>query len=210
MFQFLLEINYLSGMETIRDKSFTDIYSHILGEIERGSVDRKHGFHLFNFSTYDEDSGYPDSRIVVLRKLIKNSFTLRFHTDFRSRKVKHLEKNFKSFLLFYNQKSKLQIRIKCDSYLSSDEKSKKDTWDKSQEISRRCYYVPKAPSSDIEKPIFNDDLNVQDENLGYKVFSIVDAKVVQLDILELNYSGHVRVKMDVKDGNLVSSKWIMP
>ena len=60
-------------METIRDKKFTEIYSHILGEIERGSVDRKHGFHLFNFSTYDEESGYPDSRIVVLRKLIKNN-----------------------------------------------------------------------------------------------------------------------------------------
>ena len=56
---FLLEINYLNGMETIRDKKFTEIYSHILGEIERGSVDRKHGFHLFNFSTYDEESGYP-------------------------------------------------------------------------------------------------------------------------------------------------------
>ena len=54
-------------METIRDKKFTEIYSHILGEIERGSVDRKHGFHLLNFSTYDEESGYPDSRIVVLR-----------------------------------------------------------------------------------------------------------------------------------------------
>ena len=62
-------------METIRDKKFAEIYSHILGEIERGSVDRKHGFHLLNFSTYDEESGYPDSRIVVLRKLIKNNFT---------------------------------------------------------------------------------------------------------------------------------------
>ena len=36
-------------METIRDKKFTEIYSHILGEIERGSVDRKHGFHLSIF-----------------------------------------------------------------------------------------------------------------------------------------------------------------
>ena len=87
-------------METIRDKKFTEIYSHILGEIERGSVDRKHGFHLLNFSTYDEESGYPDSRIVVLRKLIKNNFTLRFHTDLRSKKIAHLQKNFKSFLLF--------------------------------------------------------------------------------------------------------------
>ncbi len=167
-------------METIRDKKFTEIYSHILGEIERGSVDRKHGFHLLNFSTYDEESGYPDSRIVVLRKLIKNNFTLRFHTDLRSKKIAHLQKNFKSFLLFYNQKSKLQIRIKCDSQLLSDEKSKKDTWDKSQEISRRCYYVPKAPSSVIDKPILNDDLDV------------------------------VRVKMEVQNGDLISSRWIMP
>ena len=156
-------------METIRDKKFTEIYSHILGEIERGSVDRKHGFHLLNFSTYDEESGYPDSRIVVLRKLIKNNFTLRFHTDLRSKKIAHLQKNFKS-----------------------------------------CYYVPKAPSSVIDKPILNDDLDVEDKNLGYKVFSIIEAKVVELDILELNYSGHVRVKMEVQNGDLISSRWIMP
>ena len=92
----------------------------------------------------------------------------------------------------------------------SDEKSKKDTWDKSQEISRRCYYVPKAPSSVIDKPILNDDLDVEDKNLGYKVFSIIEAKVVELDILELNYSGHVRVKMEVQNGDLISSRWIMP
>ena len=134
----------------------------------------------------------------------------RFHTDLRSKKIVHLQKNFKSFLLFYNQKSKLQIRIKCDSQLLSDEESKKDTWDKSQEISRRCYYVPKAPSSVIDKPILNDDLDVEDKNLGYKVFSIIEAKVVELDILELNYSGHVRVKMEVQNGDLISSRWIMP
>ena len=49
-----------------------------------------------------------------------------------------------------------------------------------------------------------------DRNLGYKVFSIIEAKVVELDILELNYSGHVRVKMEVQNGDLISSRWIMP
>ena len=77
----------------------------------------------------------------------------------------------------------------------SDEKLKKDIWDKSQEISRRCYYVPKAPSSVIDKPILNDDLDVKDENLGYNVFSIIEAKVLEMDILELNYEGHVRVNL---------------
>ena len=77
-------------------------------------------------------------------------------------------------------------------------------------IRDRCYYVPKAPSSVIDKPILNDDLDVEDKNLGYKVFSIIEAKVVELDILELNYSGHVRVKMEVQNGDLISSRWIMP
>ena len=61
-----------------------------------------------------------------------------------------------------------------------------------------------------DRPILNDDLDVEDKNLGYKVFSIIEAKVVELDILELNYSGHVRVKMEVQNGDLISSRWIMP
>ena len=34
----------------------------------------------------------------------------------------------------------------------------------------------------IDKPSLNDDLDVEDKNLGYKVFSIIEAKGVELDI----------------------------
>ena len=73
-------------METIRNKSFEEIYNHILGEIQRGSVDRKHPFHLCFLSTINNLTGFPDSRTVVLRKIDRDSFTLRVHTDSRSEK----------------------------------------------------------------------------------------------------------------------------
>ena len=65
-------------METIRNKSFEEIYNHILGEIQRGSVDRKHPFHLCFLSTINNLTGFPDSRTVVLRKLIEIVLLLEF------------------------------------------------------------------------------------------------------------------------------------
>ena len=93
-------------METIRDKSFEEIYNHILGEIQRGSVDRKHPFHLCFLSTINNSTGFPDSRTVVLRKVDRDGFVLRVHTDVRSEKIKHIKFCRNTHLLFYNQKTK--------------------------------------------------------------------------------------------------------
>jgi 3-hydroxyisobutyrate dehydrogenase len=195
-------------METIREKSFEDIYSHIIGEIERGAVDRKHSFHLCFFSTFIDE--FPESRTVVLRKLERSSFTLRFHTDSRSDKYRQVLSNKNTQILLYNQKAKLQVRLKCHSINLDNEKIKQDVWNKSQEISRRCYYVPSSPSSMIDKPILNSDIDFKNESLGYNVFSIIESNVLEMDVLELNYEGHVRAKFEINNGKLIKAFWLMP
>jgi pyridoxamine 5'-phosphate oxidase len=186
-------------METIRNKSFEEIYNHILGEIQRGSVDRKHPFHLCFLSTINNLTGFPDSRTVVLRKVDTDSFTLRVHTDSRSDKIH-----------FYNQKAKLQVRIKSIGKEVQDEELKKEVWSQAQEISQRCYYVPHSPSTEIDTPFLNSEIDSTDQNLGYKVFSILEFKPFELDILELNYEGHLRASLKVNDGNLEKAAWLMP
>jgi pyridoxine/pyridoxamine 5'-phosphate oxidase len=197
-------------METIRDKSFEEIYSHILGEIQRGSVDRKNPFHLCFLSTINNYTGFPESRTVVLRKVDRDSFVLRVHSDTRSEKIKHIKFCHNTHLLFYNQKAKLQVRLKSIGKEVQDEELKKEVWSQAQEISQRCYYVPHSPSTEIKNPFLNSEIDPTDQTLGYNVFSILEFKVFELDVLELNYEGHLRASLKVNNGKLEKSVWLMP
>lgn len=197
-------------METIRNKSFEEIYNHILGEIQCGTVNRKHPFHLCFLSTINNLTGFPDSRTVVLRKIDRDSFTLRVHTDSRSEKIHHIKSCQNTHLLFYNQKAKLQVRIRSIGKEVEDEQLKKEVWSQAQEISQRCYYVPHSPSTEINTPFLNSEIDSTDQNLGFKVFSILEFKPFELDILELNYEGHLRASLKVNDGNLEKAVWLMP
>ncbi len=197
-------------METIRDKSFEEIYNHILGEVQRGSVDRKHPFHLCFLSTINNSTGFPDSRTVVLRKVDRDGFVLRVHTDVRSEKIKHIKFCCNTHLLFYNQKAKLQVRLSSIGEEVQDEELKKEVWSQAQDISQRCYYVPHSPSTEIDTPFLNSEIDTTDQTLGYNVFSILEFKVFELDVLELNYEGHLRANLKVNDGKLEKSVWLMP
>ena len=50
-----------------------------------------------------------DGRIVVLRKSDQSSNILQFHSDIRSYKIKILEKNPNSSMLFYDKDEKIQV-----------------------------------------------------------------------------------------------------
>jgi hypothetical protein len=62
----------------------------------------------------------------------------------------------------------------------------------------------------IDKPILNSDIDFKNESLGYNVFSIIESNVLEMDVLELNYEGHVRAKFEINNGKLIKAFWLMP
>tara|TARA_B100001996_G_scaffold209300_1_gene160578 strand:- start:5228 stop:5815 length:588 start_codon:yes stop_codon:yes gene_type:complete len=185
------------------------IYNLIWRELSEGSLNRKHPFHLCFLSTISLDGISSESRIVILREISANNFSIRCNCDLRSNKAKEIKKNPNTSLLFYDVNNKIQVRLKTKSEIIENKKITGPIWEDSQEISRRCYYSP-PPSSTLSHPFTNDLLDLKSEELGLNVFGLILSKVLEVDYLNLNYNGHIRCKFIIDRGKVVKSNWVTP
>ena len=121
----------------------------ILGLIQRGVKDRKSGFHNFVLAT-SSFKNEPDARTVVLRGFDSEKMEISFHSDLRSQKINQLIKNKNVCLVFYDEKKKIQLRIKTKSFILRDNAEIRKYWDKVPLTSRKSYSTKLAPSSAID------------------------------------------------------------
>lgn len=95
--------NYYNNIDLILDE--------IWSLLQRGVVDRNEDFRLPVVIVSATDSA--EGRIVVLRGAFKEKNILRFHTDFRSSKIKSL-KEIKKFILYFiikKEKYRFELRV---------------------------------------------------------------------------------------------------
>jgi len=100
--------NYYNNIDLILDE--------IWSLLQRGVADRNEDFRLPVVIVSATDSA--EGRIVVLRGAFKDKNILRFHTDFRSSKIKSLKENKKIYFVFYNKKRKIQVRAEVENATS--------------------------------------------------------------------------------------------
>ena len=178
--------------------------------INLGIQKAKHDYHSFVFSTVSKNS--PDSRTVILRDFDEHKPAIWFHSDRRSKKVLHMEKNKKVSALFYDRSRKVQLRINGTADIEEDIEHNKRIWDSMRPESKICYMGPYDPSQKIKQFEPNTlkksahDLDKQDEHLGLSRFCRIRIKIKTLDWLKLDYKGHQR--LEFKFGKKIKTQWI--
>ena len=202
-------------MSMLSKENTNEIFEDIKRNLDRAVKDRKHTFHTPVFCNVDDQNGV-DSRVVVLREFDSPNMVLNFHTDFRSPKVSSLKKNNNSLFVFYDQKLKIQLRIKTISSINNQNSIAEKMWEETQLISRKCYLTEKPPSSVTNFPEdgINENLKGKEPTLeesekGYKNFTVVENKILQIDWLSLASSGHRRLKVILKEKR-PSFEWMIP
>ena len=178
--------------------------------INLGIQKAKHEYHSFIFSTVSKNS--PDSRTVILRDFNEHKPAIWFHSDRRSKKILHMEKNKKVSALFYDRSRKVQLRINGTADIEEDIEHNKRIWDSMRPESKLCYMGPYAPSQKINQFEPNTlkksahDLDKKDEHLGLSRFCRIRIKIKKLDWLKLDYKGHQR--LEFKFGKKIKAQWI--
>ena len=178
--------------------------------INSGIQKAKHEYHSFIFSTVSKNS--PDSRTVILRDFNEHKPAIWFHSDRRSKKILHMEKNKKVSALFYDRSRKVQLRINGTADIEEDIEHNKRIWDSMRPESKLCYMGPYAPSQKINQFEPNTlkksahDLDKEDEHLGLSRFCRIRIKIKKLDWLKLDYKGHQR--LEFKFGKKIKAQWI--
>ena len=202
-------------MSMLSKENTNEIFEDIKKNLIRGVKDRKHTFHTPVFCNIGDQKAI-ESRVVVLREFDSNNMILNFHTDFRSPKIADLTQNNNSLFVFYDQKLKVQLRIKTISSINNQNIITEKMWERTKLVSRKCYLTQKSPSSVTSLPEDGIDDNLkgkeptlEESEKGYKNFTVVQNKIHQIDWLHLAASGHRRLKIILTD-SAPSFHWIIP
>ncbi len=170
---------------------------------------RESMFHTPIISSYANQN--ISSRVMVLRAHNATRRILRFHSDFRSDKVKELLNDPKTSFIGYDPVLKTQIRLIGKSKIHHKNKNSLKAWSESQAISKKCYSV-KDGSSQIAKKPETYDFHMKDISLedGYENFCTIEFKYDVLEFLYLQRQGHRRCRFTWNPKGKLSSAWLVP
>ena len=155
-----------------------------------------------------------DGRIVVLRKADQQNNLVQFHSDIRSDKIELLKNNSNAALLFYDKDEKIQVRLKVKCIINYKNDITKNSWEKTQHISRKCYLVDNGPGTETDVPtsglkpeLDNFDYTKEQSEEGYKNFTVIQCKIKSIEWLYLAAKGHRRAKFDLESNK---DTWLVP
>ena len=140
-------------MNSIWEKpvSHGEILKRIWKNLDLGILQRKHPFHLPVFGTICDRE--PSLRVVVLRRFWRRPPALAFHSHIGSPKINQIRSNPNVYWLFYHPENKLQIRIKGNAEIHTDDDLAEEQWLATELFSRRCY-VGEASDAGKQKTDF--------------------------------------------------------
>ena len=193
-------------------ENFSEIKKKIWLMLDNAITNRSSQFRIPTFIC-GEQSNF-DGRIVVLRKSDQKNNIVQFHSDIRSDKIEKLKKNSKAAMLFYDKEEKIQVRLKVECVINHNNDVTKDSWSKTQHISRKCYLVDNGPGRESDIPtsglkpeLDNFEFTMEQSEEGYKNFTVIQCKIKSIEWLYLAAKGHRRSKFNLeKDKDC----WLIP
>ena len=193
-------------------EDFNEIKKKIWLMLDDAITNRASQFRIPTFICGDQSDF--DGRIVVLRKSDQLNNIVQFHSDIRSDKIEKLKKNPKAAMLFYDKDEKIQVRLKIECVVNHNNEITKDSWSKTQHISRKCYLVDNGPGSESESPtsglkpeLDNFDFTMEQSEEGYKNFTVIQCKIRSIEWLYLAAKGHRRARFDLENKK---DTWLVP
>ena len=193
-------------------ENFKEIKKKIWSMLENAVTDRSSPFRIPIFICGDQSDF--DGRIVVLRKADNKNSLVQFHSDIRSDKIEKLKKNSKASMLFYDKEEKIQVRLKVECLVNHNNDITKESWSKTQHISRKCYLVDNGPGTESDTPtsglkpeLDNFEFTMEQSEEGYKNFTVIQCKIKSIEWLYLAAKGHRRARFDLENNK---ENWLVP
>jgi 3-hydroxyisobutyrate dehydrogenase len=190
------------------------IYSKIWELLKLGLEHRDKPFHIPVFICGNESQF--DGRIIVLRGVDSKENKIWFHSDKRSNKIQILRSNNKGVFLFYDKDEKIQLRISGKTKINFQNEITKNSWKKTAHMSRQCYLGELAPGFEVFEPtsglsedVDNLKYSVEQSEVGYKNFCVIETFIESIEWLYLASKGHRRAYFTLEN-NLVKKKWLIP
>jgi len=116
--------------------------------------------------------------------------------------------------LFYDKEEKIQVRLKVECTVNHDNDITKQSWLKTGHMSRKCYLVDNGPGTESNNPtsglkpeLDNFEFTMEQSEVGYKNFTVIQCKIKSMEWLYLAAKGHRRAKFDLETSK---DAWLIP
>ena len=127
-----------------------------------------------------------------------------------------MKNNQNIYFLFYNKKRKIQVRAKGLATIHHKNSITEEAWKKTQVVSRKCYLATNSPGSISAEPhpgypkeLEGKNPNIEDTEVGFENFCVIESKIDEMEWLYLASQGHRRAKLILKDED-VKTEWLIP
>ena len=199
-------------MQPAHYEDFTEIKNKIWSMLDNAIKDRGSPFRIPVFICGNQDDF--DGRIVVLRKSDQSNNLVQYHSDIRSNKIDKLKNNKNASMLFYDKDEKIQVRLKVECTVNYNNDITKESWLKTGHMSRKCYLIHNGPGTESDRPtsglkpeLDNFEFTMEQSEIGYKNFTVIQCKIKSIEWLYLAAKGHRRAKFDL---STKKEYWMVP
>lgn len=179
----------------------SEIRQQIWRELGRATQDRHHAWRTPVLSTSNVE-GLVNARTVVLRQVDADAKQLHIYTDTRSCKVEELQSQANAVFVFWSARLRWQLRVRVLTTVMTAGPEVERLWERvKQSASAGDYLTIAAPGT----PILSNEKAVSRDDEKTPHFALVNARVVEIDWLELARSGHRRARITADDW-----EWLTP
>jgi hypothetical protein len=199
---------------------------HTLSDLERDSwqqlvsapkqeSDQSAGPNFKTLTVATNTADGADARTVVLRQVDSVRRYIWFHTDARASKVMQLEAFPNATLLFWDEKSQVQLRLTAETRLHTDDYIADEQWKNLWVGGRKTYLSERVPGSEQPDPYpgfpveLGENLPTEaDSEAGRKNFAVIECRVLSMEYLHLSRGGQTRARFQYEPER--KTTWLAP
>ena len=190
----------------MRNQDLNTILNNIWNHLSQSTDDLTHPWRLPVLGTQGLNG--PAVRTMVLRSADPQTRMLTTHTDVRSTKIPSFRKDPRTSWLFFNPKTKEQVRANGRSIIHHNNKPTQLVWSEISLENQYNYATLLPPGSKNDCPT-TDQIDATNSHNSYLNFAIIQCNITEIDWLQLSSNGHSRALFNW-NGNTWHKRWVTP
>lgn len=171
------------------------------------------GFKTLTVATCTADGA--DARTVVLRQVDTDRQYVWFYTDARAAKVLEMEAFPNVTLLFWDPARQVQLRLKAETRLHTDDYVADQQWTSLWVGGRKTYLSERTPGTELPAPYpgFPEHLGEklptpEESEAGRPNFAVIECRILAMDYLHLSRAGQTRARFTYEP--VPRQTWLAP
>lgn len=178
-----------------------NLVTRVWQELTRATKDRHHQWRTPVLASIGLD-GYPQARTIVLRYADQSEWILDAYTDSRSPKCYELVKDNHAQLVFWNARSRWQLRVAVLASFHTEGDLVESAWAQMrQSKAAKDYLSNKVPGHPLTTNNINETASLNTNDHHY--LAVLRFQIISIDWLALGKNTHFRAQID-PDGTVTS------